>query len=315
MYFGQAAIDYLAAEVVKSDAGASSHWQKFHSDFHFTGNGFQGLQGFGGCDDPYRGLRFGLHRLLQSKFRRIGQRFPRFQEIDGLASDIVSKQHRAYDLDVLRQTCTLAFLGDTIPCALQTKTTARVIGDGFGSMTALLLASRSAGRVILVNLAKTLLVDLWYLKEWMGDKTFASSVELVTSEEGLARALAPLLPAVSFQVIAIQASNHELLRQCPVDLVMNIASMQEMDPPVIGAYFDDLRAIASHRQLLFYCCNREEKTLPDGTVTRFAAYPWRKGDQILTDELCPWHQKYYSARPPFYRPYDGPIRHRLVRLA
>ncbi|MBI3608068.1 MAG: hypothetical protein HY207_08885 [Nitrospirae bacterium] len=75
-----------------------------------------------------------------------------------------------------------------------------------------------------------------------------------------------------------------------------------------------MRAIASQRQLVFYCCNREEKTLPDGTVTCFAAYPWHEGDQILVDELCLWHQFYYVLRPLFFRPYDGPIRHRLVTL-
>ena len=91
--------------------------------------------------------------------------------------------------------------------------------------------------------------------------------------------------------------------------------MQEMDPPVIAAYFEDLRVIASQGQLFFYCCNREEKTLPDGTVTCFAGYTWHEGDQILVDELCPWNQQHYSLRPPFYRPYDGPIRHGLLIAA
>ncbi len=115
--------------------------------------------------------------------------------------------------------------------------------------------------------------------------------------------------------MAIQASHHELLKDCPVDLALNIVSMQEMDPPVIEAYFDDLRAIAARREVVFYCCNREKKTLPDGTVTCFDQYPWNESDQIIVDELCPWHQFYYVLRPPFYRPYDGPIRHRLMTLS
>jgi hypothetical protein len=32
------------------------------------------------------------------------------------------------------------------------------------------------------------------------------------------------------------------------------------------------------------------------------------------DELCPWHLKYYSTKPPFYHDYDGPIRHRLAQF-
>ena len=73
------------------------------------------------------------------------------------------------------------------------------------------------------------------------------------------------------------ASDHQLLQKCPIDVFINIASMQEMDPPVVKAYFDDMRAVAVNRQLLFYCCNRQEKQLPDGTVSRFADYPWRLG--------------------------------------
>lgn len=74
-----------------------------------------------------------------------------------------------------------------------------------------------------------------------------------------------------------------------MDLALNVASFQEMNPPVIGEYFDDLRAAAAGRGLVFYCCNREEKRLPDGTVSRFAEYPWSGSDKILLDELCPWH--------------------------
>jgi putative sugar O-methyltransferase len=247
----------------------------------------------------------------------MGVGVPQFTAIDSLADEITTRQGRAYDLDVLRQSLTLAFLRDHFPNALSPRATACVIGDGFASMTALLLASGSANRVVLINLTKTLLVDLWYLKLWMGEEVFESSVDLATDDENLARALAK--PATNEagwgRVVAIQASDRKLLRNCPVDIALNIASMQEMNPQVIAAYFDDLRAIASQRQLVFYCCNREEKTLPDGTVTRFAAYPWHEGDQILVDELCPWHQKYYAFRPPFYRSYDGPIRHRLLTLA
>jgi hypothetical protein len=116
-------------------------------------------------------------------------------------------------------------------------------------------------------------------------------------------------------LVAIQAANHALLRQAPLDLVINIASMQEMDPPVIDSYFEDLRTVSAAKRLHFYCCNREEKRLPDGTVTRFADYPWHDSDQVLVDERCPWHQQYYVTRPPFYRNYDGPTRHRLVRMS
>ena len=314
IYSGRASIDYLANEVGKEDSGESSYWRKYHSAFRFTGDGFEGLKGFGGCGRPYRGMRLALHRLFQWRFRRMAPVSPRFKAIDRLAAEITTQQGRAYDLDVLRQALTLAFLKDHVPNALSPRATSCVIGDGFASMTALLLASRSAGRVVLINLTRTLLVDLWYLNLWLRSELFESSVDLVTDEGGLTGALAKPVPEFG-SVIAIEATHHRLLRQCPVDLTLNIASMQEMNPPVIAAYFDDLRAIAAQREVLFYCCNREQKTLPDGTVTRFSAYPWRARDRLLVDELCPWHQQYYALRPPFYRPYDGPIRHRLATLA
>jgi hypothetical protein len=316
MYSGQAAIDYLATEAGKEDPGESSHWRKFHSGFRFTGEGFEGLQGFGGSEKPYRGLSLMMHRLLQLRFRRLGTELPQFTAIDTLADEITAKQGRAYDLDVLRQSLTLAYLKKHAQKSLSSQATACVIGDGFASMTALLLASGSAGCVVLINLTKTLLVDLWYLKLWMGDAAFESSVDLITDKDSLASALEKAATHQSKgQVIAIQAFDHELLQGCPVDFAINIVSMQEMDPPIIAAYFDDLRAISAARPVVFYCCNREEKTLPDGTVTRFSAYPWRASDQILIDELCKWHQQYYEFSPPFYRPYDGPIRHRLLTLA
>jgi putative sugar O-methyltransferase len=313
---GNASIEYLAAESKLDDAGASSHWRHYHSDFGFRGDGFDGLQGFGGSARPYKGLRGVVHERFLQRYRSMGIGFSAFRTIDELAGRISARERRAYDLDMLRQTLTLAFLKEHLVAGrAAADTTACVIGDGFASMTALLLASDSANRVILVNLTKTLLVDLWYLRLWMGGSLFDASVDLVTDESGLMDALAKTPSEASRRVIAIQAVHHELLRECPIDLTINIASMQEMDPPVVAEYFSHLRHVGAQRDLYFYCCNREEKSLPDGTVTRFAEYPWDAADRILVDELCPWHQQYYSVIPPFYRPYDGPHRHRLAALA
>jgi len=317
LYSGDKAIDYLAIEISKKDSGESSHWQRYHSDFRFKGDGFEGLKGFGGNVTPYRGLRKLLHSLFESRFRKKGKQLPQFNRIDKLANEMTSKQNRAYGLDVLRQSLTLAYLmDDSSMNKLPKNTTACVIGDGFASMTALMLASGFANRVILVNLTKTLMVDLWYLKLWMGEESFGLSVDVVTNIDSLARALEKPFKKTNgiCSVIAIQAENHALIRECPVDIAVNIVSMQEMDPPIIAEYFEDLRIVASNRKLFFYCCNRERKELPDGTITRFADYPWADNDQIIVDELCPWHQQYYSKHPPFYHSYDGPIRHRLVKL-
>lgn len=47
MYSGQTAIDYLATEVSKDDSSVNFYWQKYHSAFRITGDGFEGLQAFG----------------------------------------------------------------------------------------------------------------------------------------------------------------------------------------------------------------------------------------------------------------------------
>jgi putative sugar O-methyltransferase len=316
MYSGQAAIDFLALEADKSDSEASSHWKMFTSDFRFTGKEFFGLGGFGGREKPYSELRLWLIKILQKRFRRFGDAFAKFKEIDAYAQVLTTRQGRAYDLDVLRQALTLAFLHDISPQKFNENSTVCVIGDGFATMASLLLLSNSASRVILVNLNKILLVDLWYLKLYLGEKLFNSSVDLVVDEAGLAQALAksPIPGSGLLQIIAIKAEDHQLIQKCPIDAVVNIASMQEMDPPVVNEYFNDMRAIAVNREVLFYCCNREEKRLPDGTMSIFKEYPWLPGDKILVDELCPWHEFYYSTRPPFFRRYDGPNMHRLVKL-
>jgi len=316
MYSGQAAIDFLALEAYKSDPEASSHWEMFTSDFRFTGEEFSGLGGLVGRDKPYSGLRLWLSKLLQKRFRNFGDAYAKFKEIDSHALALTKKQVRAYDLDVLRQALTLAFLKDKAPDKFNSSSTCCVIGDGLATMSSLLLLSKSAGRIVLVNLNKILLVDLWYLKLWMGESDFNESVDLVVDEEGLFEALAKsqIRGNGLRQIIAIRAKDHQLIQKCPVDAAVNIASMQEMNPPVLKAYFDDMRAIALKRNLLFYCCNRDEKTFPDGTVSRFNDYPWLNEDRILVEEPCAWHQFYYSTRPPFYRLYDGTHRHRLVIL-
>jgi len=316
IYTGQSAFDYLSNNINENDPGSSSHWLNYHSTFEFKNDGFKGLEGFGGNLPLQVGLRSLAHQFLQLRFRKMGMIFPSFTSVDLEAKNITASQKRHYDLDVLRQSLSVALLKTVIPSFLKSNSMACVIGDGFASMTSLLLATQSAGCVVLLNLTKTLLVDLWYLKLWLGIDDFDRRIKLVTSDcTSLEKVMKEWASQTKLgSVIAIEARNQNLLKAFPIDYAINIVSMQEMDPPVIADYFNDLRTITRSRQLFFYCCNREEKTLPDGTTTRIEEYPWLKEDQVLIDELCPWHQFYYTKKPPFYHPYP-PIRHKLVNLA
>ena len=317
IYSGEAAIEYLANQAIIEDTAESSHWRKYHSQFEYTGKGFQGLQGFGCNTKPYGGVRKLIHQFFQKRYRRMGKGFPDFDKIDTTAREITTKQQRGYDLDVLRQSLTLALLKKNRDKLSSNGLMTCVIGDGFASMTSLMLRNKFSSKVVLVNLTKTLLVDLWYLKLWLGDDVFKSNVKLATDISDAEKLLeeGEVSDEEFGTVIAVEAKNHETIKGLPIDLVVNIASMQEMDPSTINDYFKDLRVISASRKLMFYCCNREEKQLPDGTVTKLSEYPWLDNDKVLIDELCPWHQDYYSHQPPFFHVYDGPIRHRLVEMS
>ena len=115
------------------------------------------------------------------------------------------------------------------------------------------------------------------------------------------------------QLVFIEAENYSLLENLEVDLFINIASMQEMNPEVIDKYFKYMRS-SKKSPCYFYCCNRLEKELPDGSIIKFINYPWKNNDDVLIDELCPWYKKYPSLKPPFFRKYDGPIQHRLIKI-
>ena len=302
---GEAALQHLASLVNTTDAGSSSHWQEMHQALRIDGEQIVSALGFGGFAPPYRGPRRWGHQLLQKRYRRMATAYPEFRRLDRIAAKLVARQSRAYDLDVLRQTLTTAFLAYHAPLVFQRQRPILVIGDGFGTLSALLASAFPNSRIILINLTQTLLVDLLMLRKGLPGVGFA----LASSKAGLTAALAQ----PDLRLIALRADSQMLLAAVPVSLAINTASMQEMRSDTIAGYFRAMRA-APGGAPLFYCCNREEKRLPDGEVIRFADYPWNSRDEILLDELCPWHQNYYSLRPPFYHPYDGPHRHRLVVL-
>lgn len=304
-YFDRDAIDYLARCVDQEDAGASAHWREMHGTFRYIDGELTGLRGFGTYTDRSHWARNLAHRALQQPWRRMGRGFPDFARIEEIAHTVARRQDRVYDLDVLRQALTMAYLQSHLPAALTAGRIVVVIGDGYGTLSSILLMANPGIRVVAVNLVKTLLVDLVFVAKVLPHARQA----LVTDSASLATAIADC----DTQMIALRADDSALLRAVPASLAINIASMQEMTPATIAGYFEALRSTPG--PLAFYCCNREAKVLPDGVVVKFSEYPWRADDRVMDDALCPWHQQYYSARLPFVRSYDGPIRHRLALLA
>ena len=208
---------------------------------------------------------------------------------------------------MLRQVLTVADL--KTKNLIGNKQNAIVIGDGFGSLTSLLIQSGVARKVVLVNLTKTLFVDISMLMRipFFREK---KSITLVKTSQEMEKAYAD----DAVKVIALEASNSSIIHHSKADIAFNIASMQEMDMRSIDEYFFQFRKIAANKDFLFYCCNRKEKQLPDGSWILFDNYPWGSTDIHYFDELCPWHQYYYKVLPPSYCQYDGPIQHRLTLI-
>ncbi|EQA70039.1 MULTISPECIES: putative sugar O-methyltransferase [Leptospira] len=307
IFFGVESKKILIKNLKDDENVTSSHWKKYHQDFDVNEDGgIDGIIGFGDVETKYSWAKILIHTYFQRFFRKIAKRYSGFKDLDAKMSEILNLQNRAYSLDALRQTITLAFLKDHIK-NYKNIDVAVVIGDGFASMASLLLVSKFVKKVVSINLSKTLFVDLEYFSRISSYYNF--NYCLLTEKEDLKNIFNG-----TADFIAIQASNQKFLQSIPADLIINIASMQEMNHEVIQQYFEDMRIISREKEILFYCCNREEKTLPDGTAIIFKKYPWKESDEILIDELCSWHQEYYALRPPFYRRYDGPIRHRLVKL-
>ena len=149
-----------------------------------------------------------------------------------------------------------------------------------------------------INLRKTLLVDLIYLKKAIGDKRFERETAIINSKDSINSLKS------KHKYVAIEAENYELLEYINKDLVINIASFQEMSKQVIDNYFKFIYN-KSGKHFYFYLCNREEKELPDGEKIKFKNYNFEFDDQILENELCPWHQYFYMKYPPFFKKYGN----------
>jgi hypothetical protein len=271
----------------------------------------KGIEGFGSNESSYKGITKLAHLIFQFRYRiwalKSMKRLLLFFKLDVKNSNILRRQNKGYSLDCLRQTLSLTFLYENIPNTFRSNASVLVIGDGFASMTNLLWSTNSANTIILINLTKTLLVDLLHIKKNISSNHFTNNVFLISENEKFNN-IESLISNTEKKIILIEAKNHSILDYLKFNLVINIVSMQEMNNEVIKEYFDHIQ---KKENVYFYCCNRKEKSLPDGTVTRINEYPWQSNDKIIIDELCPWHQEYYTFSRLFYCKYDGPIIHQL----
>jgi len=291
----------------------SSHWRSIGWHKVEIKDGCWRVQGFGfgGClsANVWRKILSFPRRILLSLLLKRFQ-CPFFLEDKGRR--LAGKGGLLFDYDFVKQLLSfneiLKQLGVKIlddkhyPLSSQSIKVACVIGDGYGYLSALLRVVDPGLKVISINLGRTLFFDVFFSQEYLPLEN-----PVLLRKEGKNK----LELLAKHDLVFCEAENYHILEGMPIDIFINIASMQEMDPQVIDKYFDYITSSTSSL-VYFYCCNRLEKVLPDGTVVKFMEYPW-KDCTVLIDELCPWYQKYPLSKPPFWKPFDGPIQHRLAR--
>lgn len=274
------------------DEGRSSHWELMQSKLERRGDDVRAV-GFGAAEAPRGPISGAVHWWMQRPLRSIGARLEHFAACERVTKSVVKAAGRAYNMDAMRQALTAALVLEHV--SLRGSLVA-VIGDGFGVLSALL---RGLGaRVLNVNLTASLFVDAVSLR-----RAGQPFVLVEAADEAMA----------GDAIVLVRADDHELLAELPITVAISVAAFQEMNPDVVAGYFSTLRASPGDTWL--YVCSRVEKTLPDGTVVRLADYPWSDEDLVIVDEPCPWSQRVYSTRPPRWVSLDGPVQHRLVRLA
>ena len=304
----QDAVRYLVQMSNEVENGRSIHWQEEFELFEVDERGLaEGANVLGNLSSKTSPFHRFAHWVLQAPFRRMGSIYPTFKEDQKLGELIAQRQDgRQFTLDILAQVLPLSLIRSLV--SLSDKSEFNLVtGDGYGMMTALLLLVPSARRTIVINLTKSLILDLVYARKAAPDVAIA----LVQNETEMTAAIAD----ESINLIAIQADNADLARAARIGLAVNIASMQEMLPPIIANYYDILRSNQS-ACTTFYCCNRNFKRLSDGTELKFDEYPWKDGDEFLVDEPCSWRNLSYNKKPPFWRRRLGERLswHRLAKL-
>lgn len=281
----------------------SSHWRVI-GGHHVVPKGEELLLkgvGFGGFSEDIviNKIKYSYYNLLISSMKR---KMRCNDKLWKLGKEVAKKQGRLFDFDCAKQVLAIDYLLKRLDVENFSSADINrvcVIGDGYGYMTSLMYEFEPSLEVTCVNLGRSLIFDVYY-------STLSSDCRVGVIDEGGVNN--------NNNINFIPAENYSIIQKIKQqDLFINIASMQEMDLPIVNNYLRFMRD-ERHNSPLFYCCNRISKRLPDGGVICFDDYGWRADDTIIFDELCEWYQRYPKTVPFGWRDFDGPIRHKLVYL-
>jgi hypothetical protein len=205
------------------------------------------------------------------------------------------RQHRFLDFDLLRQALALNFV---IRNTEKDLSHIAIIGDGFGNLGALISFALPNCSITFINLGENLFLDALSMHTL---HPVANLHSLVSGNR---------MPAQKYNYLESTC----LMAIPAVDAYFNLASFGEMNETTINSYFDFMKENAAPSCYL-YSCNRVKKIHPDGSTFFYANLPFYILQPISrVEELCPWHQKYPTVRFPFFKKFDGPVLHTLVKF-
>lgn len=293
----------------------SSHWEKWHEEVKVNERcgkivSMEGA-GFGAVSQLNTLAKVFSWGTILLYMIRLQHRAELFKLIS-VSRDICRQMGISYTYDCFRQMCSLRLIEEFLPS--KKKFTCVVIGDGYGFFSCLVKAIFPECRIILVDLGKTLLFQSFH-----GQRCFPSSKHYLLGADNE-------WDIDEADFIYSPAERIQDLTHLNVHWAVNIASMQEMNVATVDQYFTFLRTTLVVDNL-FYCCNRAEKVMPGGEVSRFYDYPWDPDDDHLVEAFCPWYKfflsyaktengpTFFGVRIPFVKYFDGIHLHRLSRLA
>ena len=278
-------IKKLVDNIKETNLDKSSHWQKYLGENSNYLNEFKQF-GFGSYTkkSPKNVAQNLLGKIIFGNKVFKTDTFKKYKLI-------FDKINRFIDVDTIRH----IFTFEKIKKICNPKSIC-IIGDGKinGVLGAHLTYPYS--KIYSVNLSETLINDYLIIKKI--NTVLKDTVELVDN--------------INFKntdkILCLVPSNFKrFLLNKNIDLFISMASFQEMTTNEVSNYFE----IIKNNNSKLYSCNREYKKLPGGEELYFERYPWKNSKKIFWED-CPWHQKFYSLRPPFIRKYDGNVKHCLV---
>ncbi|MCM8760948.1 MAG: putative sugar O-methyltransferase [Candidatus Omnitrophica bacterium] len=285
----------------------SSHW-KYHSsrirvsiDYNGNVRVLRG-SGFGLMDNTHIFNKI-VHMICNNSYLiTLPDRFA-IKNLMKLSSDLLKAVDSYLSYESFRQLCSLNVILKHFNADKRDSIAVLMIGDGYGFLSAMIKVLYPRSTIVLVDIGKVLLFQAIYLQRIFRQARhhLVFSPENATCSTG------------RYDFVYCPSENIEALNDIRFGLIVNIASMQEMDYKTIMRYFAYMRSHVVDGAL-FYCLNRVKKELPGGEVIEFEKYPWNRNDVHLVDEECAFYRYYLSLRPPFFHRFEGPFRHRVTVL-